>query len=1247
MEDLISRESTCSEPIFKFQRIIRNIPGLTLIFCLTITHLFPAAVMALGADLIENGDIEADPIQFWEPYGASISITTEDMHKGLQALQISNRTKKHHGTLQDITDRISLDSLYMGGAWIKLSSPSDQVKMTIKYYLANGSREYQRVAVINNPVANQWYHISGGFTASWSGTLDRAVVYFEVDDDQNNGIYSNYLIDDINLELTPQEPIGDKSIVPTFESLGLYWSPTDGSNENTAKVRYRQQHETEWQDGLDLWFDERNAEYRGSLVHLTPDTTYEIELKLDQSGTTKLLTGTTWSEDFPIGEVIELPALSDQTLRITESGTPDSYRLYTVGSTGEATIDVAKNADHNIEINASYVIVRGLTLKGANKSAISIEPTSEEYTQKKVIIEDNDISDWGSNGICGSGPCPFGINQQAGVYVVGSANTENIQQIIIQRNQIHHPSTDSNSWDEINPETNDDHPNGPHGVTLYQTQGNHVIRYNHFYSDNDHRFNDIVGGKHNFSYGGFAKADMDIYGNIFSYNWDDAVESEGAGKNIRIWGNYFSHTYTDVATATVSVGPTYIWRNITTITDCSDNSHNGVFVKAGGDDGGTGDHGIYWGGRIYVFHNSILQPQDTNGEYIGNHSGITDHGTGMDNLIARNNILHMYKSSAAAIKDRGLDTSNSFDFDLYHGQITAYEGSEPNGINDRPYYALNYGQGNWELDQEGTGNFQLDSSSAGYDAGIPLANFNDNANGLPDIGAHESGQSRMRFGPDAATSLDIIKNGKFSKGTIDWNEYNATLTPDTLDFHSKPQSMLISDRTARYYGLDQTIIDRVTNGSTYVGSAWLKIESPSDRVKMSLDYTDDTGRHWNNIVNQSNPTIGEWFQISGSVDMSWIGTLQKARVYFEVYDSNGNGNYSDYRIDDVFMERQFPGNQPPQFTANPVSLAEAIESENYTQSIVSAVIDPEGDPLAFQKLSGPEWLALSIDGDVSGTPENADVGINQFLVQVIDGNGGSDEAVIEISVADVNHPPVFMANPIDKNQVNIGSVFNSSLIEDAEDADGDQLTFSKLSGPAWLTVEASGVLTGLPTTDDLGLNTFTINVSDGHGADAQSTLLIEVRHTGAVIINGGFENSTVSWSANSATITQSAADAHSGGYSLSVTGRNKRYHGTEQFVTDYLQADTLYSGSAWLKISGDSDRVKMTIDYTDDSGRHWIKIANLSNPPSNEWFKLSGSATFTPTGTLQRARVYFEVYDHDNNSIYPDYLLDDVRLDAQ
>src|SRR5688572_17936113 len=66
--------------------------------------------------------------------------------------------------------------------------------------------------------------------------------------------------------------------IPTFESLGLYWAPPSDPGAQGCLVRYRAQGETAWKDALPMWYDARNSECRGSIVHLAPGTTYEIEL---------------------------------------------------------------------------------------------------------------------------------------------------------------------------------------------------------------------------------------------------------------------------------------------------------------------------------------------------------------------------------------------------------------------------------------------------------------------------------------------------------------------------------------------------------------------------------------------------------------------------------------------------------------------------------------------------------------------------------------------------------------------------------------------------------------------------------------------------------------------------------------------------------------------------------------------------------------------------------------------------------
>ena len=103
-------------------------------------------------------------------------------------------------------------------------------------------------------------------------------------------------------------------------------------------------------------------------------------------------------------------------------------------------------------------------------------------------------------------------------------------------------------------------------------------------------------------------------------------------------------------------------------------------------------------------------------------------------MVSRNNIFHIIKDWHDSVCDDCSDASNDFDYDLYNGDMP--QTSQANGIDDVPVY-----------DPENAhGEFALDPSSPGFDAGVRLAGFNDGFVGVaPDMGAYEAGASVAIF----------------------------------------------------------------------------------------------------------------------------------------------------------------------------------------------------------------------------------------------------------------------------------------------------------------------------------------------------------------------------------------------------------------------------------------------------------------------------------------------------------------------
>ncbi|HET7004132.1 MAG TPA: putative Ig domain-containing protein, partial [Candidatus Binatia bacterium] len=96
------------------------------------------------------------------------------------------------------------------------------------------------------------------------------------------------------------------------------------------------------------------------------------------------------------------------------------------------------------------------------------------------------------------------------------------------------------------------------------------------------------------------------------------------------------------------------------------------------------------------------------------------------------------------------------------------------------------------------------------------------------------------------------------------------------------------------------------------------------------------------------------------------------------------------------------------------------------------------------------------------------------------------------SIGVANNPPRFTSDPISKPNANQGTAYSGSLASNANDPDNDPLAYAKNAGPAWLNIAVNGALTGTPSANDLGINTFTVSVSDGKGGSDSATLQINV-----------------------------------------------------------------------------------------------------------------------------------------------------------
>jgi GH25 family lysozyme M1 (1,4-beta-N-acetylmuramidase) len=185
-------------------------------------------------------------------------------------------------------------------------------------------------------------------------------------------------------------------------------------------------------------------------------------------------------------------------------------------------------------------------------------------------------------------------------------------------------------------------------------------------------------------------------------------------------------------------------------------------------------------------------------------------------------------------------------------------------------------------------------------------------------------------------------------------------------------------------------------------------------------------------------------------------------------------------------------NGAPSFTASPFSLPKVNAAQNISSTIATNASDPNpNDVLTFAKVSGPAWLNVAASGALSGTPSDSDANTNTFLVSVTDNGGLSNTATLFIYV---NAAPLFAADPFSLPSVPAGQNITGTIATNVSDPNpGDVLTFAKVSGPAWLNIGIDGTLSGMPSSADVGTNTFVVNVTDPFTLYSTATMMIAVQ----------------------------------------------------------------------------------------------------------------------------------------------------------
>jgi hypothetical protein len=297
----------------------------------------------------------------------------------------------------------------------------------------------------------------------------------------------------------------------------------------------------------------------------------------------------------------------------------------------------------------------------------------------------------------------------------------------------------------------------------------------------------------------------------------------------------------------------------------------------------------------------------------------------------------------------------------------------------------------------------------------------------------------------------------------------------------------------------------------YTAFDWINLSNnipilTEDVVTPSSGFGGDMFNFTVNITDYDDDSLFVWLYLFG--DFSGIYPMMELDA-FDVVTSDGKyyyfnlqldkGSYSFYFwVSDGSISNQsspiilIVNNNPP--VINTTDVVSTFEDTLY--SVDYNFTDSDLDTVLWNLSTNATWLSIDpITGLLFGTSTNSDVGSYWVNVSVDDGDGGVDSHNFSLVV--INVPPSFTTSPSISIEENQPFVDNFNCDDDSQGT----ITYSLISNATWLSINpATGVLSGTPTSAEIGWYWVNVSVSDGNGGMDYINYSINVTNKIPIII---------------------------------------------------------------------------------------------------------------------------------------------------
>ncbi len=178
----------------------------------------------------------------------------------------------------------------------------------------------------------------------------------------------------------------------------------------------------------------------------------------------------------------------------------------------------------------------------------------------------------------------------------------------------------------------------------------------------------------------------------------------------------------------------------------------------------------------------------------------------------------------------------------------------------------------------------------------------------------------------------------------------------------------------------------------------------------------------------------------------------------------------------------------------PVAVADTaatVEDQPVSVDVLANDSDVDGDPLRIESVSRPaHGTARATANGIEYAPEANWHGTDRFVYTAADGNGGTAEAEVVVSVAAVNDAPVAAADTAATDEDDPVTV---DVLANDRDLDGNALHIKSVSRPAHGAARATAnAVEYAPDADWHGTDRFVYTAADGNGGTAEAEVVVTV-----------------------------------------------------------------------------------------------------------------------------------------------------------